>query len=107
MKTKFNMHKQIKFRSFKNYSSKEIFQNALQQTTFPNYEKFSNINLAYSDFMDKLMLIFNKIAPIKEARVKCNSREWFDGEIAEQITIRDKLFKNLKTSKLQIDREPI
>ena len=104
MKTKFNMHKQIKFRSFKNYS-KEIFQNALQQTPFPNYENFSNINLAYSDFMDKLMLVVNKIAPIKEARVKCNSQEWFDGEIAEQITIRDKLFKKFKTSKLQIDRE--
>ena len=98
------MHKQIKFRSFKNYS-KEIFQNALRNITFPNYEKFSNINLAYTDFMDKLMLIVNKLCPIKEARVKSNSQEWFDGEIAEKIIIRDKLFKKFKVSKLQIDRE--
>ena len=48
-KIRFNMHKQIKFRSFKSYS-KEIVQNALQLIPFPNYENFSNINLAYSDF---------------------------------------------------------
>ena len=66
------MHKQIKFRSFKNYS-KEVFQNALQLIPFPNYGNFSNINLAYSDFMEKLMLLVNEIAPIKEAKIKCNS----------------------------------
>ena len=55
LKTKFNMHKQIKFRLIKNYS-KEIFQNALKQIPFPNYEKFSNVNLAYTDFMDKLQI---------------------------------------------------
>ena len=55
--------------------------------------------------MDKLMLVVNKIVPIKEARIKSNSQKWFDGEIAEQITTRDKLFKKFKTSKLQIDRE--
>ena len=49
------MHKQITFRSLKNYS-KEIFQNALKQIPFPNYEKFSNVNLAYTDFVGWLLI---------------------------------------------------
>ena len=30
--------------------------------------------------------------PIKETQVKQNSQEWFDGEIANEIKNRDKLF---------------
>ena len=51
------------------------------------------------------MPVVNTVAPIKEARIKFNSQEWFDGEVAEKISIRDKLFKKFKTFKLQIDRE--
>ena len=50
-KLKYNIHKQIKFRFFKNYS-KENFENTLRNVSFPNYEKFSNVNLAYDDFME-------------------------------------------------------
>ena len=37
-------------------------------------------------------------------RVKQNSQEWFDGEIADEIKNRDKLFKKFKKSKLHIDK---
>ena len=36
-------------------------------------------------------------------RVKNQSKEWFDGELAEQIFNRNKLFKKFKKSKLHID----
>ena len=47
----------------------------------------------------------NNIAPLKTARIKNTSNEWFDKEIAEKLSIRDKLFKKLKSSHLNIDWE--
>ena len=70
----------------------ENFEKELKNIAFPNYEKFSDVNSAYSD-----------LAPCKTIRVKNQSSEWFDGELAEQISNRDKLFKKFKKSKLHID----
>ena len=39
------------------------------------------------------MSVIDYIAPLKEIRGKNRTEEWFDGEIAESITIRGKLFK--------------
>ena len=35
--------------------------------------------------------------------MKNQSSEWFDDELAEQVSNRDKLFKKFKKSKLHID----
>ena len=43
-------YKQITFRSFKNYS-REIYEEALRQLSFPNYELFDNINTAYENYI--------------------------------------------------------
>ena len=51
------------------------------------------------------MEVIDKVAPLKERRVKQNSQEWFDGEIADEIKNRDKLFRKFKKSKLQIDKD--
>ena len=34
-----------------------------------------------------------------------NSEEWFYGEVLESIALRDKLFKKLERSKLNVDKE--
>ena len=41
--------------------------------------------------------------PIKEIRIKNNTQERFDNEIAEAIKIREKYFKKFEESNLQID----
>ena len=46
-KEKVGVHKQISFRSFKKYSVDE-YEKALDQVIFPNYEKYSNVNKAYT-----------------------------------------------------------
>ena len=97
-------HKQIKIRSLKNYTI-DAFHLLLSNATFPNYELFPDVNAAYSDFINKLMSIINQIAPFKEVRVKNRTEEWFDGEVAESIKARDKLFNKFKKSKLLIDKE--
>ena len=100
--SKHNIHNQIQVRSLKKYSA-EIFTNALKTVQFPNYNIFSNVNIAYSDLLSKISNIIDSVAPIKEIRIKNSTQEWFDNEIAEAIKIREKYFKKFKKSNLQID----
>ena len=97
-------HKQIKFRSFEHYTV-DLFEQELFKLNFPNYRNLNDINEAYNDFIQKIMNVVDKVAPLKERRVKQNSQEWFDGEIADEIKNRDKLFKKFKKSKLHIDKD--
>ena len=104
LKTKTGSHKQILFHPLKNYSI-VAYEEALKKVKFPNYEKFININEAYSNFIQKLTSVIDKIAPCKAKRVKGNSKEWFDVAVAEGINNRDKLFKKFKKSRLPLDQE--
>ena len=81
----------------------ENFERKLKNIAFPNYEKFSDVNSTYNDIVNKITQVINNLAPYKTIRVKNQSNEWFDGELAEQIFNRDKLFKKFKKSKLYID----
>ena len=92
------MHKQIRYSSLKNCSA-DIYEEALVRVDFPNYLNFKKINDAYSNFIQKLMRVIDLVAPIKSRRIKQNSQEWFDGEVAEKISVRDKLFKKFKKIK--------
>ena len=82
-----------------------MFVKKLQKVDFANYEQFSCIDAAYTDFLNILMKVVNEIASCKEIRIKNNTREWFDREIAELIHACEKLFLEFKKSKLHIDEE--
>ena len=84
-------HKQIKFRSFKHYTI-DLFKQELSKSNFPNYRNFNDINKAYNDFIQKIMNVIDKVAPLKERRVKQNFQECFDGETADEIKNCDQLF---------------
>ena len=58
------MHKEIRYRSLKNYSA-DIYEEALGRVDFPNYHNFENINDAYSNFIQKVMGVIDLVAPIK------------------------------------------
>ena len=60
---------------------------------FSNYENCGDVNKVYENFIQKLMSVIDELAPFKTKQVKGNSQEWFDGEVPEGITLRDKLFK--------------
>ena len=62
-----------------------------------------NVDVAYCDLLNKISNTIDNVAPIKEIRIKDNTQEWFDNEIAEAIKIRAKYFKKFKKSNLQID----
>ena len=46
----------------------------------------------------KITGVIDKVPPIKERRIKQNSQERFDEEIANEIKNRDKLFKKFLKS---------
>ena len=74
--------KQIKFRCFKYYTI-DGYEKVLVEINFPEYKNFGNVNDAYSNFIQKLMKVINKVGPVKNKRIKRNSQEWFDSEISE------------------------
>ena len=49
-RAKYNKHKEITFRSLKNYSV-DVYKEALEKVSIPNYDNFDNPELAYSDFI--------------------------------------------------------
>ena len=83
---KHNMYNQIQVRPLKKCSAK-IFTNALKTVQFPNYNIFSNVNVAYSDLLNKISDTIDNVAPIKEIRLKDSKKEWFDNEIADAIKL--------------------
>ena len=77
-KIKRGSHKQMKFHSFKHHKV-DLFEQKLSKLNF------NDINEAYNDFIQKIMNVIDKVASMKERKVKQNSKEWFDGEIANEI----------------------
>ena len=71
--------------------------------TFPGNENFGCVNKAYFDLTSKTFDVVNNVAPSETIRVKNNTNERFDGEIAEKIAARDKLFRKFEKSKLSVD----
>ena len=100
---KHNMHHQIQVRHLKKYSA-EIFTNAFKTVQFSNYNIFLSVNVAYSDLPNKISDTIDRVAPIKEIRIKSNTQEWFDNVIVEAIKLAKLFSKNLKN---QIFRQTI
>ena len=80
LRTKFNMNNQIRVRSLKNYTP-ELFREELTKINFPDYNIFSNVNIAYLDLVEKILSVVDKIAPFRDLRVKNNTQNWFDDEV--------------------------
>ena len=59
-------------KSFNHYTVNEYLQE-LQKINFSNYERFSCIDAAYNDFLNKLMKVVNEIVPSKEIKTKNNT----------------------------------
>ena len=65
-------HKNIKFHLFK-HNSADLFKEILTSTNVLNYQNFNDATEAYDNFIQKIMIATDKVAPIKEKRIKHNS----------------------------------
>ena len=96
-------HKEITFCSLKNYSP-EIYEEALRKLSFPKYELFDDIDPAYENFIKKVMAVIDNLASSKNKGIKGTLQNWFDAEIMEKISDRDKLLKKFKKFCLHVDK---
>ena len=78
LKAKCNKHKELTFCSLRIYSV-DIYKQALERVSFPNYDSFHNPDIAYKDFINRLACFVNAVAPFKTVQLKNNTSEWFDG----------------------------
>ena len=67
-------HEQITSHSFKNYNI-DGHEKSLVEISFPENKKFDNVNDAYSNFIQKLMEVIDKVALAKSKRTNRNSQE--------------------------------
>ena len=102
MRAKFNDHKDITIRSLKNYTQ-DAFVNSLREVNYPNYSQFTDVNVAYEDFISRTTSVIDKLAPEKKVRIKGSNQDWFDNEVHEAIRNRDKLFYTFKKNRLHSD----
>ena len=87
------MHNQIRVWSLKKYTP-ELLIKELKKINFPNYNIFSNVNIVYLDLLEKILKsLVDKIAPFKVLRIKNNTQDWFDDEIAKAIKLTEKCLK--------------
>ena len=97
-------HKQITFRSLKNYSP-EIYEEALRKLIFPNYELLDDIDTTYEKFIQKGMAVIGNLAPSKSKHIKGASQNWLDAETMEHLSDMDKFFKKFNKSCLHVDKD--
>ena len=57
----------------------------------------------YADLTKKISDATDNVPPVKTLRIKNNSQDWFDSEIAEATKLREKHFKKFRKSNLHID----
>ena len=100
----FHKHNNVLLGSLKHYTVNS-FDEAFRKVNFLNYERFSNVDAEYTDFLNKLMNAINEIAQSKEIRIKNNNQDWFDREFADLIHVWEKSFLKFEKLKLQIDEE--
>ena len=79
-KLKSNKHNELNIRSMKNYTA-EGFVELLKKIDFPNYETYACVNMAYLDFVTKIVDIIDSYCPSKRVRIKGNTKPWFDSEV--------------------------
>ena len=77
----------------------------LRKNGFPDYSTFNCNVETYTYLTAALQNIVNEIAPMKDIRVKENSKPWFDSNIMDVIRLRDKLNERFLRTKLHINHE--
>ena len=66
---------------------------------------FDDIEYAFENFIQKVTTVIDNLAPSKNKLIKGTSQNWFDAEIMEKISDRDKLYKKFKKSCLHLDKD--
>ena len=102
MEEKVGGHKQVSFRSFKKYSVDES-ETFLGKFIFPNHKRTIMRIIYKKAFLQKFNEVINNIASLKTVRINKTTSEWFDKDVVEILSIRNKSFKKFESRYLNID----
>lgn len=62
----------------------------------------SDVDTAWDCFQSIFLKILDKIAPLKETRIKQRSQPWINNDILDTIYLRDKILSEFKRTKLPV-----
>ena len=74
LRTKANMHDQIRVRLLKSYTPERL-KEELTKINFRDYNIFFNVNITYLDLVEKILSVVDKIAPFEDLRIKNNTQD--------------------------------
>ena len=80
--------------SLKNYSKEDLLA-ALIGTDWSNVY-CSNVDKSWNVFKNSFLHVLDKVAPIKEIRIKHTTEPWMNNDILENIHSRNKLLYQFK-----------
>ena len=75
VKGQVNRHHTVKIRSLKNYS-KELLVEELSKTDWSDLSECLCVNIMWTKLKTRILNVLNKIAPIKEVRLKTRTEPW-------------------------------
>ena len=78
---------------------KESLINKLQNINWLEVELEEDVNVACSNFKGKITTVLDELAPVTQVRLKQRSGDWFNAEILQLISKRDKALVKFKKSK--------
>ena len=79
----------------KNYST-EIFNEKLSEINWFKVINCDDVDVAWSNFKDLFMSVVDKIAPLKEKRLKQRSEPWITSELLDDIRARDQALETFR-----------
>ena len=81
------MHQTFKMHSLKKYSKDDLLS-ALVATDW-TYVYCSDVDIAWNVFSNNFTSVLDKVAPLKEVRIKNKTEPWMNNDILENIRKRD------------------
>ena len=91
-------------RSYKNYDEK-LFCLQLLQEDWVEYYSSRNVDVAWNILYNKILLIADRMCPLKRYKVAQANDPWITNEILEMIKDKDRLLRKAKKRKLAADWE--
>ena len=64
----------------------------LKKINFPNCNLFPNVNIAYLVLVEKNLSVIDKMALFRDVRIKNNTQDWFDDQVAKTEGKRSEAF---------------
>ena len=92
-------HRSFKSRSLKGYDLNN-FQDIIDNINWVEITNICDVDISWDRFQTTFLEVLDKIAPLKETRIKQRSQPWINNDILDTIHLRDNILSEFKITKL-------